>query len=164
MRIIRTIYLNPSFSLGNSSVFLTMYVCTFIYAPYFLQIFVACPVASLRLIGLAIKTDYQGFSCSSPSRALMQNQLGFYWNILFFNVHSWPKMFSFYSMLLVTVTPFRKVCSPNQDLKNMYQNIHTFLTSLPVLVSELIKQIQDKIYNLEFGHFHVSLKIECFYF
>lgn len=69
-------------------------------------------------------------------------------------------------MLLVTVTPFRKVCSPNQDLKNMYQNIHTFLTSLPVLVSEvsLIKQIQDKIYNLGFGHFHVSLKIECFYF
>lgn len=67
-------------------------------------------------------------------------------------------------MLFVTVTPFRKVCSPNQDLKNMYQNIYTFLTSLPVLVSELIKQIQDKIYNSEFGHFHVSLKIECFYF
>lgn len=55
---------------------------------------------------------------------------------------------------------FRKTCSPTQDLKSMYQ----FLASLLVLVSVVSLTTQGKKnYDLEFGHFLVSVKTELWF-
>ena len=66
-------------------------------------------------------------------------------------------------MLWVTETPsVKKACAPTEDLESIYQ----FLASLPVLVSvmSLIKQIQFKMYDLGFGHFLVSWKVDLLIF